>query len=82
MDFYTAVLVHKQHPQRPDEPAFSMGLSNDVWEIMVDCWKFNPDNCPDMAKVVRRLEGIMQYPPAPVHKGYFHRPLAILVSTF
>ena len=31
-------------------------FTDSMWELLVDCWDWDPENRPDMGTVVRRLE--------------------------
>lgn len=50
-----AVSVHNMRPSRPLEPATGRGLSDDVWNLMQECWLTQPTERPDMDTVVHRL---------------------------
>jgi hypothetical protein len=45
-----------ERPPRPQiEEAFSRGLDNDVWELLVRCWTHDPADRPDMSEVLESL---------------------------
>jgi len=43
-------------PSRPDQRASSLGLSDDIWELMENCWKLDFRSRPRMSQVLKRLE--------------------------
>lgn len=47
------------HPTRPAEatyPWLERGLTTSMWDLMEDCWKFNPRERPDISAVISRLK--------------------------
>ena len=52
------VVMKKNHPPRPPEPAESLGLDDRVWQLMTDCWRYEADDRPGMQEVIRRLEAM------------------------
>ena len=49
-------IFDKKPPARPEEPATSLGLSDQIWNILEECWGFEPRERPDISVVLRRLQ--------------------------
>ena len=75
--------IDKKLPTRPEEPATSLGLTDQLWGILEKCWNFDPDERPDMSVVLRCLQ---EFTPTAqfntLTQNYLAvlRPLEILVS--
>ena len=53
-----AVIIRISRGGRPEVPddAREVGLTNDMWALIENCWHQNPDRRPSMREVVRRLQ--------------------------
>jgi len=49
------VVVKKRRPARPINSATGLGLDNNIWSLMEDCWKERPDDRPSMKDVLAQL---------------------------
>ncbi|KAG5644520.1 hypothetical protein DXG03_008262 [Asterophora parasitica] len=52
------IVVLKQFPQRPTEPAVLQWLTDNVWELMTECWTVPASSRPLMSMVSARLNEI------------------------
>ncbi|OCH88103.1 kinase-like protein [Obba rivulosa] len=52
-------VLDKKRPQRPLQ-ATGIGLSDEVWDIMEQCWRHEPDARPPMTSVQECLEHILK----------------------
>lgn len=48
--------LHRNPEVRPERPEDEIMATDDVWALMQDCWKTNPDERPDFAEIHTRLE--------------------------
>ncbi|KDQ60410.1 hypothetical protein JAAARDRAFT_56313 [Jaapia argillacea MUCL 33604] len=49
----------KIRPKRPNaEDCLKLGISDEVWQLMTDCWEENPSARPSLSKIINRLEAI------------------------
>ena len=63
-DIHVAMALQEgKLPERPGQPAISRGLSDGLWEIMMQCWNHTPQSRPSMSKVKEMLRAL---PPTPV----------------
>src|SRR5205823_2152220 len=51
----TAVVVHDQRPARPTNAVAEQELRHDMWDLMQDCWKRQPEARPNMSALLSRL---------------------------
>jgi len=56
-----SVLHHNLRPDRPDIDCV-LGLTDEVWEIVKDCWRTDPELRPEMGAVVTRLRSAAPLP--------------------
>jgi hypothetical protein len=55
-------IVKGELPPRPIQPIVLERRCDDrVWEVMVDCWQFEPSTRPDMKEVTRRMAALGPY---------------------
>ncbi|KAI0928187.1 hypothetical protein AcW1_005510 [Taiwanofungus camphoratus] len=50
-----AILIQNRNPHRPNTPL----PTDDIWELMLQCWSLTPEERPSMAVVVVRLRDSM-----------------------
>lgn len=55
-DFLKEVVTNKQHPPRPFGLADERGLIDEIWELMLNCWAWNPTNRPGIGDVAALLQ--------------------------
>ena len=75
--------IDKKLPTRPEEPATSLGLTDQLWGVLEKCWTFDPDERPDISSVLRRLQEFTpaaQFSTSTQNYLAVLRPLEILVS--
>lgn len=59
MNVYMA-LMSGDRPSRPFSGLLvQRGLTDDVWQLMNECWKENPSERPSVLDVSKALEGIV-----------------------
>ncbi|EUC57267.1 Serine/Threonine-kinase TNNI3K [Rhizoctonia solani AG-3 Rhs1AP] len=60
--------ISKGPPKREDHPEFDIYAHrpDEMWELLVDCWKADPEERPTMDDVVSRLKKIARMPEAGV----------------
>jgi son of sevenless-like protein len=51
-------------PERPGEPAISNGLTDGLWDIMLQCWHRTPSERPSMTRIKEMLRSL-PHAPAP-----------------
>ncbi len=49
------VLINKNRPSRPPEPAMQRGLDDEMWNLMTACWRTQPRERPGMVSIVEKL---------------------------
>lgn len=54
------ITVDKSTPSRPQGALFS----DELWRILTDCWRFEPDGRPSMEEVIHKLDMIVLESPA------------------
>ena len=54
------VVIDKRIPARPAPHITERGLTDAVWELMKECWKYSPVNRPTIEYVVRNLHRLDQ----------------------
>ncbi|KDQ14108.1 hypothetical protein BOTBODRAFT_110477 [Botryobasidium botryosum FD-172 SS1] len=61
-DFAVMIMVMKgEFPERPcDEGIEDRGLSDDMWELMLECWAVDPSQRPDARSIVVRLSTALE----------------------
>ena len=42
-------------PNNPGSPAVERGLTQECWELLLDCWDVDPSMRPPATRVVRRI---------------------------
>ncbi|KAF8991732.1 hypothetical protein BDQ17DRAFT_1370335 [Cyathus striatus] len=54
-------IMNGEKPSRPDlesrapESVFSRGLTEEMWTLMQDCWKFDPTERPNINEVLKKI---------------------------
>ncbi|KXN91804.1 hypothetical protein AN958_11954 [Leucoagaricus sp. SymC.cos] len=49
-----------EKPSRPSPEETSEELTDEMWNLMEDCWNFEPNERPSLDEVLRRLERLMK----------------------
>lgn len=57
-------------PSRPD--AKSLGLSDDAWQLMEECWDQNPHDRPNSSELLSRLSDIKEERYLPLQDAVKH----------
>ena len=58
-----AQVIHKLmqfriKPIRPESPDSKRWLTDSLWDLMMACWQFTPDNRPPMSEIAQRMREI------------------------
>ena len=58
-----AVVLRISQGGRPEMPenAQAVGLTNDMWRVLEDCWQQNPKKRPTMEEVAKRWQKFVEY---------------------
>lgn len=54
------LMQDKIKPLRPSGPSADRWITDDLWQLMLDCWEFEPDKRPLMSSVAQRMATIEQ----------------------
>lgn len=58
--------VRDGRPLRPPQPAEIRGLSDEIWELIQECWAVRPRDRPDMTAVLAQVEKIREFFESPI----------------
>lgn len=50
------MMLYSEPDVRPTRPKDEDLVTDEVWDLIQDCWKTNPDERPDFVEIHRRLE--------------------------
>jgi hypothetical protein len=56
---FVAKMTHGELPKRPTEPeVVANGLDDTLWDLLMDCWKADPQERPTIDQLIARLESM------------------------